>query len=88
MATLNVTITKDAIDAEKSLIVFKPFDNAEGALKYFDRIKKAAPAEISWLQPAKYSFIIISENNLQILKTNKDISSYKQLLNANFGNRF
>ena len=88
MATLNVTITKDAIDAEKSLIVFKPFDNAEGALKYFDRIKKAAPAEISWLQPVKYSFIIISENNLQILKINKDISSYKQLLNANFGNRF
>ena len=88
MATLNVAITKDAIDAERSLIVFKPFDNADGALKYFDRIKKAAPAEVSWLQPAKYSFIIISENNLQILKTNKDISSYKQLLNANFGNRF
>ena len=88
MATLNVAITKDAIDAERSLLVFKPFDNAEGALKYFDRIKKAAPGEISWLQPAKYSFIIISENNLQILKTNKDISSYKQLLNANFGNRF
>ena len=88
MATLNVLITKDAIDAEKSLVVFKPFDNAEAALKYFDRIKKAAPSEVPWLQPAKYSFIIISENNLQILKTNKDIFSYKQLLNANFGNRF
>lgn len=88
MATLNVVISRDAIDAEKALVVFKPFDNAEGALKYFDKIKKAAPSEVSWLQPAKYSFIIISESNLQLLKTNKDITSYKQLLNANFGNRF
>ena len=88
MATLNVVISRDAIDAEKALVVFKPFDNAEGALKYFDKIKKAAPSEVSWLQPAKYSFIIISESNLQLLKANKDISSYKQLLNANFGNRF
>ena len=88
MATINVTITKDTLDATKSLLLFKQFENTTEALKYFDKIKKAASSEVSWLQAAKYSFIIISEDNLQVLKTNKDLTSYKQLINANFGNRF
>jgi tetratricopeptide (TPR) repeat protein len=88
METLPVVITKDAIDGEKALLLFTPFADAGAALKYFDRIKKAAPSEISWLQPAKYSFIIISDENLQLLKTNKDLAAYKQLLNTNFGNKF
>jgi hypothetical protein len=88
MATASVVITKDALDADNALLLFAPFPNAQEALKYFDRIKKAAPSEVSWLQPSKYSFIIISDANLGLLKTNKDISSYKQLLNTNFGNKF
>lgn len=88
MATVNVTVKKDALDAQYALLMFSKFDNASEALKYFDRIKRAAPNEVSWLQPSKYSFIIISDNNLELLRTNKDISSYKQLLNNNFGNKF
>lgn len=88
MATLNVAITRDTIDAARSLLLFTSFENATEALKYFDKVKKAAASEVSWLQPAKYSFIIISNDNLLLLKTNKDITSYKQLINANFGNRF
>ena len=87
-ATSSVVISKDTIDAARSILLFAPFENATEALKYFDRIKKAAPNEVSWLQPSKYSFIIISDSNLQVLKTNKDIISYKQLINTNFGNRF
>ncbi|MFN0080900.1 MAG: tetratricopeptide repeat protein [Ferruginibacter sp.] len=88
MATINVAIVKDTIDATKSLLLFQPFENAEAALKYFDRIKKAAPSEVSWLQPTKYSFIIIADDNLLLLKSNRDIIGYKQLLNANFSNKF
>ncbi len=88
MATLNIAIAKDSLDVEKSLLIFSSFENAEAALKYFDKIKKAAPSEVSWLQVAKYSFIIISDTNLQLLKANKDIKSYKELINTNFGNRF
>ena len=88
MSTINVSISRDTIDATRSLLLFQTFGNAAEALKYFDKIKKAASSEVSWLQPAKYSFIIISNDNLMLLKTNKDISSYKQLLNMNFGNKF
>ena len=88
MATINISIAKDTIDAARSLLLFQPFANAAEAMKYFDKIKKASSSEVSWLQPSKYSFIIISNDNLMLLKTNKDISSYKQLLNSNFGNKF
>jgi tetratricopeptide (TPR) repeat protein len=88
METINTTIKRDTIDAQRTLLLFAPFENAAAAVKYFDKIKRAAPNEVSWLQAAKYSFIIISEENLQLLKTNKDMSSYKQLLNTNFGNKF
>ncbi len=88
MTTIDVVIKKDTISLDKSLLLFSNFETAEIAIKYFDRIKKAAPSELSWLQAAKYSFIIISENNLHLLKLNKNIAAYKQLLNANFGNKF
>ncbi|HMJ47135.1 MAG TPA: hypothetical protein VK498_07375, partial [Ferruginibacter sp.] len=88
MATQSVVINKDALDADRTMLIFTPFEDAITAIKYFDRIKKAAPSEVSWLQPAKYTFLIISENNMQVLKTNKDIDGYRKLLNANFGNKF
>jgi tetratricopeptide (TPR) repeat protein len=88
METINTSIKRDTIDAQRTLLLFSPFANAAAAIKYFDKIKRAAPSEVSWLQAAKYSFIIISEENLQLLKTNKELTSYKQLLNTNFGNKF
>jgi tetratricopeptide (TPR) repeat protein len=88
METINTSIKRDTIDAQRTILLFSPFENAAAAIKYFDKIKRAAPSEVSWLQAAKYSFIIISETNLLLLKTNKDLISYKQLLNFNFGNKF
>ncbi len=86
--TQNLVINKDVLDAERSLLVFATFEDAEAAIKYYDKIKKAAPKEVSWLQVNKYSFLIISESNLQLLKTNKDIDGYRQILNLTFGNKF
>ena len=51
-------------------------------------IKKAAPTEVSWLQANKYSFLVISEKNLQLLKTNKDIDTYKVLLKNQYPGKF
>ncbi|MEP6712463.1 MAG: tetratricopeptide repeat protein [Ferruginibacter sp.] len=86
--TQNIIINRDALDADKILLLFSPFEDATTAIKYYDKIKKAAPSEISWLPANKYSFLIISESNLQVLKTNKDLPGYKQLLNTNFGDKF
>jgi len=86
--TQNLVIARDTIDNENNVLLFSKFEDAETAIKYFDKIKKAAPREVSWLQANKYSFLIISDNNLQLLKTNKDLTGYRQLLNNTFGNKF
>ncbi len=88
MLTQNVVINRDALDADKVLLLFTPFTDADAAIKYYDKIKRAAPTEISWLPANKYSFYIISEANLQLLKSNKDIDTYKKLLNTNYNNKF
>lgn len=84
----NVEVKRDALDADRAILLFSKFDDAETAVKYFEKVKKAAPGEVSWLPANKYSFIIISEDNLQTLKTNKDLDGYRKILNDNFGNRF
>jgi hypothetical protein len=86
--TQNLVINRDTLDANRTLFLVSKFEDAESAIAYHDKIKKAAPREVSWLPANKYSFFIISEDNLQLLKTNKDLEGYKKLLNASLGNKF
>ena len=79
---VQITITKDAIDKDYALLVFSSFANADEALQFLNKIKKAAPDEISWLPANKYSFLLIDNDNLQRLKATKDIAGYKKLLNG------
>jgi tetratricopeptide (TPR) repeat protein len=83
-----IDIAKDTLDFEKSLLVISSFADADAALLYYDKIKKDAKVEIGWLPAAKYSFLIITEENLQVLKGNKNITEYKKLLNSQYTNRF
>ncbi|HMD01200.1 MAG TPA: hypothetical protein VKH37_13655, partial [Ferruginibacter sp.] len=83
-----IVVNQDALDADRSLMIISSFADADAALKYYDKIRRDAKNEISWLPPAKYSFLIITEANLQVLKTNKDVQGYKTLLNTQFPNRF
>jgi len=83
-----ININKDVLDAENNLLVITTFADAAAAMVYYNKIKKDAASEISWLPANKYSFLIITEANLQLLKTNKNLSGYKALLNTQFPNRF
>ena len=78
---LSLVTNKDVLDAEHNLLVVSSFTDAMAAMLYYNKIKKAAPTEVSWLNANKYSFLIISNENLQLLKTNKNIAEYKKLLN-------
>lgn len=83
-----ININKDQLDNERSLLVITSFPDAAAAMAYYAKIKKDAASEISWLPANKYSFLIITEENLQLLKTNKNLAGYKTLLNTQFPNRF
>lgn len=83
-----IIINKDILDAQKSLLLFSSFENATSAMAYLGKIKKSAAVEVSWLTASKYSFIIISEDNLKSLKINKDLDTYKKLLNNQYPGQF
>jgi hypothetical protein len=84
----NIEITRDTLDSVRTLLIFAPFDNADAALKYMNRLKRDAPAEISWLPANKYSFYIISNPNLALLKENKNLQGYLDLLNKKYPGKF
>ena len=83
-----LTVTKNAVDKDISLLVFASFANADAALQFLNKVKKAAPDEVSWLPAAKYTFLIISDDNLQLLQINKNLKEYKGLLNKQFPGKF
>ena len=83
-----ITLTRDAIDKDRSLLVFTSFADAAAAYGFLLKVKRAAPDEVSWLPANKYSFYLISDENLQLLKTNKDIAAYIVLLNKVFPGTF
>ncbi len=83
-----ITVTKQAFDSGQSVLIFSIFTDDKAALQYLYKLKKAAPSEISWLPANKYSFFIISNDNLQRLTIKRDITTYKKLLNGVYQNRF
>ena len=83
-----IEITKDAIDKDRNILIFRKFSDANAAILYADRLKKNAPTEVSWLPANKYSFVIISDANLQVLKANKDLAGYIKLLNSKYPRKF
>ena len=83
-----IEITKDAIDKDRNILIFRKFSDANAAILYADRLKKNAPTEVSWLPANKYSFVIISDANLQVLKANKDLAGYIKLLNSKYPGKF
>jgi hypothetical protein len=82
------TIVKDTLNSKNNLLVFSTFENAEDASNYLDKIKKAASTQISWLAASKYTFIIIHEDNLNKLKSNKEVETYRKLLNNQYPGKF
>ncbi len=86
--TKTLKVDKDTISTEKALVLVGSFTDADAAFKYYQKIRIAAPREVSWLPAEKYSFIILSENNLPVLKKNKNLTGYLKLLNSNYDNAF
>ncbi len=70
-----------SLNDDVKLLLFQPFQNAAAAFAYADNVKKmAAKNIIPWLKPEKYSIIMISEENLELLKTRKDMGTYRKFL--------
>jgi len=84
----NIEVVKETVDDDKSLLIFRQFTDAASATVYSEKISKDAALEVSWLPANKYSFFIISDVNLQLLKANKDLPGYLKLLHNEMPDKF
>lgn len=77
------------IDADNRLLLISPFKNAAEAIAYIDQTKPKTSTEIvPWLKGGKYTYSIITEKNLDLLKNNKDIDKYTQFLQNSIPGKF
>lgn len=77
------------IDADNKLLLIGNFANAKAAVDYVSTVKEVAAKEvIPWLKPEKYSFTVISETNVEVLKANPDINTYKKFVDQNLQLKF
>ncbi|PWT77399.1 MAG: hypothetical protein C5B59_04180 [Bacteroidetes bacterium] len=82
-------ITGISINDTLKMVVINSFGNADSALAYMEKAQKLAPREIiPWLPPSKYTIFIITPENLELLRNNKDFAAYKKFLSAYFPGKF
>ena len=75
----SIEITNQQLNDSIKLVVMSGFDNAAVALGYMQDVQAVAPKQIvPWLPAGKYSFVIISNDNLEVLKNNQDLEGYKR----------
>jgi outer membrane protein assembly factor BamD (BamD/ComL family) len=71
------------------LVVINGFGSADDAREYLRQVKPLAPREIvPWLPAGKYTFLIISAPNLDLLLNNKDMAAYRKFLSAAYPGQF
>lgn len=77
------------LDNDNRLLLMSFFTDANDAVSYVEKTRpKTATDIIPWLKGGKYYFSIITESNLQLLKTSKDLEVYKQFLEQNLPGKF
>lgn len=76
-----LTMTPVKLDDQYNVVLIGPFADAVAAMAYVDKTKPITTSRIlPWLAADKYSYSIISQSNLDVLKETKDVDGYKKLL--------
>ncbi len=74
---------------DTKLVVMSGFPDAAAALDYVEKTRLVSQTEIvPWLNAQKYSFILISSSNLEVLKTKKNVPAYKLFLKQLYPTKF
>jgi hypothetical protein len=77
------------IDADNRLLLVSPFKNAQEAIAYVDQTRPVTSTQIvPWLKGGKYTYSIITDKNLDLLKNSKDLEQYRQFLDKNVPGKF
>ncbi|MBX3255098.1 MAG: tetratricopeptide repeat protein [Chitinophagaceae bacterium] len=84
-----IEIAIQPLDEDNKLLLLSGFADMSSAIEYVEKAKKVAGSQVvPWLAANKYSFTIISEPNLQVLKDKKDLEQYKNFVETNYPVQF
>jgi hypothetical protein len=71
------------LDGENKLLLIGPFTDVLGAVNYVQQTKPVAGSQVvPWLKAEKYSFTVISDGNLELLKKTPDLKAYQKFLDS------
>lgn len=85
----NLTADLFQLNDENRLLLIAPFATAQDAVMYVDVNKpKTATEIIPWLKGGKYHYLIMTNQNFDILKENKDLEAYRSFLNQYWPGKF
>lgn len=87
----NKTMQNDLIQIDKDnrILLMSPFKDAQEAITYIDNTRpKLAFDILPWLKTGRYYFLILSDQNLELLKVSKDIEAYKFFLDQQMPGKF
>src|SRR5690606_39194440 len=77
----SLELTLIPLDKENQVLVIGPFEDAKAAVNYVDMARPITSTQIMpWLKAEKYKYSIISQPNLEYLKTDMDVNKYKLFL--------
>jgi hypothetical protein len=85
--TIRINIYEGTPD-EYSWLDLGPYPDVASVLGYFDELKANAKQIVPWLPAAKYQFLVISEQNLELLKTRKNLEEYKLFIRQYIKDKF
>ncbi|MDB5232125.1 MAG: tetratricopeptide repeat protein [Chitinophagaceae bacterium] len=84
-----LTITNTRLNDQYLLVQIGGFKDAGAAMEYVDKNAPLASTRIiPWLKKDKYRFLIISNNNLALLKENGDLDGYINMLQKALPGKF
>ena len=84
----DIQVSGIKIDDTTSINIFSQFADVLKATDYALELKEKTRQIVPWLKGGKYSFIIISPENLELLKTRKNTGEYRRFLEQNMPGKF
>lgn len=86
---LPLEVKQVAVNDDIKLLLIGNFTNAQAAIDYVQRTKPIAGTQIvPWLKGDKFTFSIVTEENLQVITDTKEFGAYQKFLDQNLPVKF
>lgn len=84
-----INISSVKLDERYDIMLMGPFSDAATALDYIDKTRPQTAGRIlPWLTADKYGYLMISPANFRLLNENKDLDTYKSIIQKAIPGKF